>query len=98
MRLPNAKTVAWLTAAALLSLVVYGTVLGYYRDPELLVTVTTVRLVAAFGIGALAGAPIALVMLVRRQPRWRAGFVLSTLGLGSLIVIGLVVFNIAEVL
>lgn len=81
---------------ALLALVVYGFLMGYHRDPELMLTVVLVRLAAGFGVGLTLAAVLAVGLLVRRQSGVIASFAKSSVLFTSVTVVALVVFNLVE--
>jgi hypothetical protein len=92
--LPGRRVTGWLGMAGVVSVVIYGVIMGYWNDPALLVTVVIVRLAAAFGLAAVIGILVAIAMLLCRQDRVVSGFARITVCVGSLVTLGLVVTNL----
>ncbi len=82
--------------ATALSLLIYVMLKGHNGDIELALTVVAVRVFAGLGLGLGAGFIALGVQLVRRIPRNPRSLILIVVNVGSITIIGTVIYNLLQ--
>ena len=88
--------VVWAVGVALASLTLYVLLMGYHREPHLMMVVVLVRLAAGLGVGLGIATLVSVVQLIRKKPGITRRFVNSSLLTGSITVTLLVLVNLLQ--